>query len=107
MIVTITDKATRTVLARGLCPNQVEKVEGRWYFSPEAVSTSLLTIATETGPDLLGRCNQVHFGTTHQVAWLCDDTGRPQRAGRFCFRDDDQGPTRVALTSMARALVTV
>ncbi len=102
MSVTIRDKDSGVVLARGESGSSALPYEGNWYFAPEAVSSDLLRVTdrTYTCP-YKGTCNWVDHVSADgrvvpDVAWVYPSPkpGHEAIRGRFGFYAGSRGATR-------------
>ena len=102
MSITIREKDSGTILARGAIGAEVVKYEGNLYFVPEAVERDRLRITdrTYTCP-IKGTCNWVDYvgpdgSEVRNVAWVYPATkpGHELIAGRYGFYPGNRGATR-------------
>lgn len=102
MSVTIRERDSGALLARGEIGREVVKHDGNLYFVPEAVETGSLVVTDQTYTcPYKGTCNWVDYrrpdGTTvRHVAWIYPTTnpGHELIAGRYGFYPGDRGATR-------------
>ncbi len=102
MSVTIREKASGSVLARGDVGAEVVKFEGHWYFDPSTVERDLLRITdrTYTCP-YKGTCNWVDYvdsdgQTVQNVAWVYPNpkAGHELIQNRYGFYAGSRGATQ-------------
>ncbi len=102
MSITILEKNSNNVLARGESGEKALKYEGNWYFDPSAVDQAhlIVTDRTYTCP-VKGTCQWVDYvdtsgRTVKDVAWVYPKTkpGHESIAGKYGFYAGTKGGTK-------------